>query len=286
MSTQVSTQVSDQATISSELDQAAEAARQSKFPEAQKILHQAFAADRSIATGRHANLAEPLKRGADLENVVRLAPFRINALVTTGWLNSLFDGRPVNATGQPIPWFTYPAIDFLEPRVRPNWSVLEWGCGSSTLWWASRTRQVLSIEHDSDWHQLIAAEVPQNATVALAEDPQRYVEFPERHATAPFDAIVIDGEHRNECARLASSLIKSDGIIIFDNSDRKMYRDGLTHLMNTGFRRLDFFGLIPSYLYRNCTSIFYRNDDFLKNATLPCDHQSSLGPTCAQVMGE
>lgn len=81
-------------------------------------------------------------------------------------------------------------------------------------------------------------------------------------------------------------MIKSDGIIIFDNSDRKMYRDGLTHLMNTGFRRLDFFGLIPSYLYRNCTSIFYRNDDFLKNATLPCDHQSSLGPTCAQVMGE
>ena len=178
------------------------------------------------------------------------------------------------------------SIDFLEPRVRPTWSVLEWGCGSSTLWWASRTQQVLSVEHDPDWHQLIAAETPPNATVSLAEDLDRYVELPHRHSASPFDAIVIDGEHRNECARLAISLIRPDGIIIFDNSDRKMYRDGLTHLMNAGWQRLDFFGLIPSYLYRNCTSIFYRNTDFLKPATLPCDHQSSLGPTCAQVMGE
>jgi hypothetical protein len=278
--------MNDQAIIQSEFEQAAQAALESRFPEARQLLRRALAADPSIAIGRHANLAEPVKLGADLENVVRLAPFRINALVTTGWLNSVFDGRPVDARGRAIPWFTYPAIDFLEPRVRPNWSVLEWGCGSSTFWWAARTKRVVSVEHDPHWHQIIASEALSNATISLAENPRRYIEFPDRHSAAPFDAIVIDGEHRNQCARRAADFLNPDGIIIFDNSDRKMYREGLTHLMETGWRRLDFFGLIPSYLYRNCTSIFYRNDNFLKSAVLPCDHQSSLGPTCAQVMGE
>ncbi|HEX4056022.1 MAG TPA: class I SAM-dependent methyltransferase [Tepidisphaeraceae bacterium] len=278
--------MSDDATADVLMGQAAQSAQEGRFPDAVQLLRRAAAANGSLASGRHANLFEPLKRGADLENVVRLAPFRINALVTTGWLNSMFDGRPVDATGSPIPWFTYPAIDFLEPRVQRNWTVLEWGCGSSTLWWAARTKRVIGVEHDREWHQLIASEAPANATLVLAEDPDRYANLQDAPDAGPYDAIVIDGEHRNQCARRAVSSIKPDGVIVFDNSDRKMYRGGLAFLMENGWKRLDFFGLIPSYLYRNCTSIFYRNDAFLDSRILPCDHQSCIGPTCAQKLGE
>jgi hypothetical protein len=278
--------ISDQAGTDALMAEAAECSRTGRFPEAAQLLRRAVAAGGSTTGGRHANLFEPLKRGADLENVVRLAPFRINALVTSGWLNSVFDGRPVDAHGGPIPWFTYPAIDFLEPRVQRNWTVLEWGCGNSTLWWAARTKRVIGVEHDRAWHQLIASEAPSNATIVLAEDAERYANLQDAPDAGPYDAIVIDGEWRNPCARRAASSIKPGGIIVFDNSDRKMYRDGMAFLMDSGWKRLDFFGLIPSYLYRNCTSIFYRDDAFLSSQVLPCDHQSSVGPTCAAVMGE
>ncbi len=278
--------MSDEATADALMGQAAQSGRQGRFPEAVQLLRRTLAANGSLAGGRHVNLFEPLKRGADLENVVRLAPFRINALVTTGWLNSLFDGLPVDAAGEPIPWFTYPAIDFLEPRVQRNWTVLEWGCGNSTLWWAARTKRVVGVEHDRAWHQLVASKAPANATLVLSEDPDRYANLQDAPEAGPYDAIVIDGEQRNQCARRAAASVKPDGIIVFDNSDRKMYRDGLAFLMDSGWKRLDFFGLIPSYLYRNCTSIFYRNDAFLNSRTLPCDHQSCVGPTCAQKMGE
>ncbi|MGD0540341.1 MAG: hypothetical protein ABSB33_02375 [Tepidisphaeraceae bacterium] len=278
--------ISDQATADALMEQAADSARQGRFPDAAQLLRRALALSASLAGGRHANLLEPLQRGADLENVLRLAPIRINALVTSGWLNSMFDGRPVDAGGRPIPWFTYPAIDFLEPRVQRNWTVLEWGCGNSTLWWAARTKRVIGIEHDRAWHKIIASETPANAAVLLAEDLDRYADLQDAPDAGPYDAIVIDGERRNQCARRAARIAKLDGIIVFDNSDRQAYREGLAFLMDSGWKRLDFFGLLPSYLYRGCTSIFYRQEAFLDSRILPCDHQSCVGPTCAQALGE
>ena len=34
-------------------------------------------------------------------------------LVQYGWLRSWWHGRPLDASGEPIPWITYPAIEFL-----------------------------------------------------------------------------------------------------------------------------------------------------------------------------
>ncbi|HUQ21233.1 MAG TPA: hypothetical protein VM099_16555, partial [Gemmatimonadaceae bacterium] len=35
-------------------------------------------------------------------------------LVQYGWLKSLIGGKPVDKDGMPVPWFTYPAIDFIK----------------------------------------------------------------------------------------------------------------------------------------------------------------------------
>ncbi len=266
------------------LEQATRASLDRRFAEAGDLLRRAFAEDPTLAGGHRGYLADILNRGADLQNVAALAPYRLNTLVHCGWLNSLITARPVDARGLPIPWFTYPAIDFLEPKVRPEWNVLEWGSGNSTLWWSTRVRQVTSIEHHRDWHRVISARAPGNARVVLAEDPEEYANA--RNDGQSFDAIVIDGEDRNRCARRAVEIAGPDAVIIFDNSDRKGVRDGLAFLASAGWKRLDFFGLLPAYLYRTCTSIFYRNDAFLAAGPLPCDIESSLGLTCAQVLGE
>lgn len=265
------------------MENALRASQEFRFADAADLLRQAFTADPSLAGGHRAYLADALKRGVDLENIARLGPPRLNTLVHSGWLNSLISAKPVDAQGRPIPWFTHPAIDFLEPKIQPHWNVLEWGCGNSTLWWAARVKGVTSIEHDPTWHRIIAAQAPSNATINLRQDADRYVEVETPHE--PFDAIVIDGEHRNRCARRANQLAGENTIIIFDNSDRKTVRDGLLFLTDIGWNRIDFFGLLPAYLYRTCTSLFFKSHSF-PAGPLPCDAATSLGPTCAQVLNE
>jgi len=235
-----------------------------------------------VTDGPHAFLLRMLAHDAAPEHVARLGPARLNTLVETGWLLSLYAGLPVNAAGDPLPWVTYPAIDFLEPKIDPAWSVLEWGCGQSTRWWARRVRRVVSVEHDPAWHARVAAATPANVTVHLRPDPVDYADL----TGVPdelFDAVLIDGGDRNRAARTAVTRAKPTGVIVFDNADRRSVRDGLAFLADAGWHRVDFFGLLPSYAYRICTSVFLRDPAFLARGPLPCDQQSSLGPTMSHI---
>lgn len=51
---------------------------------------------------------------------------------------ALRKGRCVNREGQPIPWFTCRAIDFLSQLDLSEKIVFEYGAGASTLYWAKR----------------------------------------------------------------------------------------------------------------------------------------------------
>jgi len=68
-----------------------------------------------------------------------------------GWLRSLRSGKPVDAEGNPLPWITYPCIDFLKQFDYSNKSVFEWGSGQSTLFWSARAKRVVSVEADPVW---------------------------------------------------------------------------------------------------------------------------------------
>ena len=46
-----------------------------------------------------------------------------------GWLKSWWRGRPVDAAGKPLPWLTYPAIDFISQFDFSDAIVFEWGSG-------------------------------------------------------------------------------------------------------------------------------------------------------------
>ena len=97
---------------------------------------------------------------------------RINALVyqfaqtyleKRGWFESL-DGIPRNKEGL-VPWITYPAFRQLQRTVKPDAKVFEFGCGGSSLWWASHAAEVTSVEHDADWAARVAAAAPANLKI-------------------------------------------------------------------------------------------------------------------------
>lgn len=212
-----------------------------------------------------------------------------------GWFESVRTSRAVGPAG-PLPWLTYPAIEMLRRIDVSAARVFEYGAGNSSLWWAARALEVVSVESDPSWERFLSGRPPANHRVLVIEkdappDPVlagRAGEFfrrgldpePEyRHGPSPsvacrpyvayamallrypaghFDVIVIDGAARVLCAWLAAEHLSGDGFLVFDNTDRVIYENAYRLLAERGFARLDFWGPSPMNTYESCTSIFTR----------------------------
>jgi len=256
-----------------------------QFTEAARLFRAAYDVDRSLVRSSSVTAAHAMLLSCDWATISSLLPHNANWPASSGWLNSIYCGLPINAAGDPIPWYTYPAIEFIENKLRADATVFEWGCGHSTLWWARRAARVCSVERDRQWHARISATLPSNTKLSLAEHQSSYVETICNQDINKFDVIVIDGDFRNECAKVAALYLKPDGFIVFDNSDGREFEPAVCHLNEAGNYRIDFFGIIPSYLYKNCTSVFFRDAAILSRGALPSRTISSVGPSCWQVMG-
>lgn len=55
-------------------------------------------------------------------------------LIARGHGRSTLENLPVEWDGRPIPWYTYPSLDFLEGLDTSGWSVVEFGSGQNTLY--------------------------------------------------------------------------------------------------------------------------------------------------------
>ena len=189
--------------------------------------------------------------------------YRAGPLRDDGWFRSFREQSSVDAKGNPIPWITYPAIEFLGKRINSEMSVFEFGCGNSTLWFASRVKKVISVEHDKTWYEKIAPIVPENVT--LTHIPLEYGGAYAKEITSyknnKFDIIVIDGRDRVNCAVNSLQSIKKTGVIIWDNSERTEYEEGIKILLDTGFRKLEFIGMCPIVNYKSETGIFYKDNN-------------------------
>jgi hypothetical protein len=181
-----------------------------------------------------------------------------------GWFKSYHQKLPITNTNQPLPWFTYSFISFLEKRLHKTMVVFEYGSGNSTFWWAERVSQVISCEHSSEWYNKIKPELPSNVKLLFCQldTGGDYAHAVANYKTM-FDIIVIDGRDRVNCAKNALGALKEDGVIIWDNSDRKTYADGYQYLLDNGYKRLDFTGMGPINTWAWSTSIFYPENNCL-----------------------
>jgi len=75
-----------------------------------------------------------------------------------------------------------------------------------------------------------------------------------------FDVLVIDHSgDRTTAVTDYLPFLSETGFVIFDNSDRPEYQEGLHFLTDAGFSKLDFFGLGPINAYGSQTSFFYKD---------------------------
>ena len=185
-------------------------------------------------------------------------------LQEVGWYRSAWKRLSVDVGGEPIPWYTYAAISFLGGRTKENMVVFEYGSGNSTLWWSRRVAKVVSCEHDAGWYELTKSTLPSNVEYRLLElvPGGLYCALIKDYGQI-FDIVVIDGRDRVNCAKNSLLGLKSDGVVIWDNSDREEYGEGYEFLLDNGFRRVDFAGMGPINANGWTTSVFYRSDNCL-----------------------
>jgi hypothetical protein len=171
---------------------------------------------------------------------------------------------PQDAIGNPLPWFTYPAIRFLRDRTQRHFRVFEYGAGQSTLWWSSRVAEVVACEHDPDWYRRCSRIAPLNVKLIYRELEcgGQYCRAAAEEKTL-FHIIVIDGRDRINCAKESLVALSNDGVLIWDNTEREKYVPGIKYLESIGFRRLDLWGIGPAGYHEWCTTFFYRSPNCL-----------------------
>lgn len=171
------------------------------------------------------------------------------------WSHTRIIRESVDARGNPIPWFTYAAIDFLNCVQLGSLRVCEYGGGNGTLWWAQRCLEVVVIEHDPQW--LRASSTMNNVRpVVCGADAASYVHAPD--FVAPFDVVVVDGLFRAGCLAHSHELCTDRGVIILDDAHRSEYAEGRARLLELGWRSVPFTGMQPISKHEGCTEIFYR----------------------------
>jgi len=185
-------------------------------------------------------------------------------LYDIGWTNSIITGNVVDASNNPLPWVTYPFIEFITQRLNNTMDVFEFGSGNSTLYYAGKAANVYSVESDRLWYDKIKNTMPQNVKLFYCEleDGGDYYQYAGK-TDKKYDLIIVDGGDRVNCCIHSVTALKPAGVILLDDSEREEYNAGINLLSKNGFKRLDFWGTAPTINYLKCTTLFYKNDNCL-----------------------
>lgn len=186
---------------------------------------------------------------------------------------SVRSGEFLDRDGNYLPWFTFCAVEAITNWDLSDKRVFEYGAGYSTLFWAARAREVVSVEHNATWHEKLSGFAPGNAHLILAaierkpRDPAttpetraQFIAYADAiHDQGMFDVIVLDGYARAglrfECARAALPHLHPTGLVVLDNSDWLPATAG--YLRASGLLEVDLSGPAPGNDYHQTTSLFF-----------------------------
>lgn len=164
--------------------------------------------------------------------------------------------KPIDKHGNPIPWFTYPAIEFISQFSMKEKMIFEWGSGNSSLFFGERAKRVISIETDKDWYEHVKRQLLDSNYLVIS-DINKYPQEIRQFNTC-FDLIIIDGPRRYDCCCEAINHIERGGIIILDNSD--WHPKSCQYLRDSGFIQIDMSGYGPVNSYTWTTSFFFKEN--------------------------
>ncbi len=128
---------------------------------------------------------------------------------------------------------------FLEP-VREG-TLLEWGPGATTFVLAECAQSVTTIEHELAFYTEAGQAFVGRPNITLhlvgldgarrseCDEGLAYSTFPLGLPERPFDAAVIDGRRRLECAFVAALVVRPQGLVLLHDYRRERYQAILQH---------------------------------------------------------
>lgn len=206
------------------------------------------------------NAIKLIKFCSDFSNCKKLGELAVEGyLLDTGWFLSAKKKQPLSALNSPIPWYTYPSIDFINENLPVGLKIFEFGSGNSSLFFADKGAKVTSVENDQEWMNKVKSSLPQNCSLIYCELDTNGKYANSCMTTAiEYDIIIVDGRDRVNCFKSSISCLNTNGVIILDDSERTEYSETYNVAKKLGFKHINFWGMAPGVINKKCTTIFYR----------------------------
>lgn len=215
--------------------------------------------------------------------ILAISSYAYNNVVRNGYLRSLGKGVPIDRQGMPLPWITYPAIEFINQLDLAKAMALEIGSGYSTVWLSTRCMNIHSLETSDKWIDAVSsllithgrAEAVNLCRVSIpeayplceeSEDWKKGVNkaFADYFDSLTFedinksyDFIFIDGWgfNRGLIAKIVidAKLLSDGGIIVVEDS--KQCPEACKFLRSKEFSQVPFVGFSPGGTLKE-TSVF------------------------------
>ena len=181
---------------------------------------------------------DPRTDGRSVPGFLKLLPTKLYVFVRTifmalvtptanaarrGYFRSALT-RSIKATGRRADTVDdVPPISF-ESRSFAGRTVLEFGSGASTEWWAERADQAVALETDVGWLEKVRAGAPENVDVLEFAETHESQEAFDSHVHSligdrRFSVVVVDGGDRVKALHVAPELLEADGVLIVDDLD-------------------------------------------------------------------
>ena len=150
----------------------------------------------------------------------------------------------------------FSAAKWLDHMLTRDSRVFEYGSGGSTLFFADRVGELVSVEHDEEWHRHMATVLSGHAagnSTYLFRPPERadepadckvcdvshasereeysgctfdaYVSAIDDYEDGSFDLVSVDGRARPACIAHALPKLKPGGFILLDDTHRGHYHE-------------------------------------------------------------
>ena len=129
------------------------------------------------------------------------------------------------------PWMHPSEINLIIAFLDDSMTMLEWGCGGSTVLFSKHVKDYESIEHNKEWYEQVTQSIKDknitNVTThhVSTEDNgsdfpsnyeryKSYIEYPSK-IQKKYDRILVDGRARQFCVEYCIPYLKEGGLVFF-----------------------------------------------------------------------
>lgn len=236
-----------------------------------------------------------------LKNIVRLNGIRSlfshnHYQIYKEWRRQLLSSKEPLALE--LPWITVVATNYLKKYFMKNdpkkLKVFEYGSGGSSLFFIKRAMEVVSVEHNKKWFEILEStdinksvnnwknylvlpelkdpEWCQNKKADNSQDYytaaedylqysfKNYASFIDKYPNEYFDVVLIDGRSRPSCIYHSIKKVKKGGLLVLDNAERERYWKSIDENLKDFQVVLSHYGALVSTKSFTKTSIYIKNN--------------------------